>query len=311
MKNIHSGAGNGSKTTKIQTFAALSALTWGAIGLTQASAQQVKQLGDFGWLSDDTRSAAGTDLVGSTLTHAGKPGQTPTGADDIAISSQLSFVDAPAGSAFGAALRITGTTSNSGKSTISLLDLGSGFAPASDLLSGSFSAQYSWYQDTSLSTRTLAFRFGIQSTNFAASQSSFTAARSGESAWDLVLVHLDPTPIANTWDVESVSSTSGLWNLYDQAGNAHYTPPGGATSQTLAAWALDPTFGTALFGAGAKITSVQFGLGSSQSNGAAYVESLQTTVLNGGNQVQFVPEPSTGLLALLGLCGLVSRRRRS
>jgi hypothetical protein len=300
-------------SSAFQKSALLGVLASTVLGLAQASAdiQVINQLGAGGWLSDDTRSSAGTDLVSPTLTHAGKPGQAPSAGDDAAINSQLSFQDAPLGSSYGGALRISGTTSNSGKSTISVLDLATGFAPASDLLLGSFAAQYRWYEDTSLSARTLALRFGIQSTNFAASQNLFTPIRSGESAWDLVLVHLDPTPVANTWDTESVSSTTGLWNLFDQAGNAYYTTPGGASSMTLADWANDPTFGSALFGAGAKITSIQFGLGSSQANGIAYVESLQTTVANGGDQIQFVPEPTTGLLLALGLCTLAGRRRRA
>src|SRR5690606_4442958 len=135
--------------------------------------------------------ASGNDLVGSVLTHAGKPGQAATAADDVAISQQLKIVvPGPAGSTYGGAVQIDGTTANDGKSTISVIDTNEGFADASVLLDSSFFAEYEWYGQPNPTPRTLAFRIGIQSTDWANSQAGFTASRSGESSWDLILVHL-------------------------------------------------------------------------------------------------------------------------
>ncbi len=270
-----------------------------AAGTAAASAatQYVNSFGAHGWKSDDTRDTSGVDLVGVNYTHFGKPGQSPTSADDAAIAQQIQFVPGPAGSTYGGAVMIDGTSSNSGKSTISVVDAGSGFAPASDLVGGSFSATYQWYMEPNTTERTLAFRCGIQSTAWGAgsgqSQNGFTAIRSGESAWDLVLVHVMDAPAANAWNTPTVNKTSGNWYLYGQAGNTNWAaiagsaPPGGTIAKTLADWQADATWGPYVFGAGAKVSCIQLGYGSGQRNCRAYVDYLQTTVLNAGDVVDF------------------------
>lgn len=290
--------------------AAVAALVFGLTAAASAVVVAVKDFGDHGWRSDDTRNTSGVDLVGTINTHAGRPGQTATAADDAAIASQIQFVDGPVGSTYGGAVSIDGTSSNSGKSTISVINP-SGFDAAGNLLT-SFSATYEWYKQPNPTERTLAFRLGIQSTDWAASQASFTAARSGESMWDLVLVHLSDPSISNAWNSDLVDHDTGMWNLYDQAGNAYFTTPGGATSLTLDAWNSDATWGPLLFGTGAKVTSVQFGLGSSQRNALAYVDYLQTNLLNEGDVIDFqaVPEPKVISFLGLGLGALLMRRRR-
>lgn len=271
----------------------------------------VDQFGLGGWMSDDTRTAAGVDLVGIASTHAGKPGQVPAAADDAAIATQIQFVNGPSGSTYGGAVSVNGTSGNSGKSTISVVSPILGFAPANDLLDPSFFATYQWYGQPDPTSRTLAFRLGIQSTDWAASQSAFTAVRSGESVWDLILVHV-PGLSDNTWTTVNVDHLTGTWALYDQAGNPYFTTPGGATMQTLDDWAADPTWGPLLFGTGAVVSSVQFGLGSSQRQSIAYVDYLQTSLLNDGDVINFTPEPSRAILVLggLGLSLMVRRRPR-
>jgi hypothetical protein len=252
----------------------------------EAAVQLVDSFGDYGWKSDDTRDASGNNLVGINNTNAGKPGQVPTAADDTAISSQIQFVAGPSGSTYGGAVSIDGTSSNSGKSNISVISPSSGYGTGASLLAPSFSATYEWYGQPNPTSRTLAFKIGVQSASWAASQIGFTAQRSGESVWDLVLVHI-PALSDNAWSTVSVDHDSGTWNLFRQAGNSFFAAPG-ATAQTLDSWFLDPTFGPALFGAGSKITSVQFGLGSSQRQSIAYVDYLQTSLLNGGDRINFV-----------------------
>ncbi len=245
-----------------------------------------------GWYSDDTRNASGVDLVGTNFTQYGKPGQTPSTADDTAISQQLQFVDGPAGSTGGGSVKIIAPTENPGKSTLSTVNL-DGFAAASVLTDDSFSASYRWYKEPNPTSRTVAFRIGIQSTAWAASQVDFTATRSGEQTWDLMLVNLMDVSEDNAWNEVDVNKDTGTWHLYGQSGNQNWigitgvVPPGGSSAKTLAEWAVDSVWGNRLFGTDAKITNVQFGLGSWQRQANAYIDYLETTILNNGNRINF------------------------
>lgn len=261
----------------------------------QAATQEVANFGQGGWRSDDTRDVGGADLVGLYRTNAGKPGQAATEADDLAIAEQLQFVDGPAGSTYGGALKIIAPNDNAAKSTISVVDTG-GIADASTLVDGSFSAAYKWYMEPNPTTRTLAFRVGIQSTMWAQSQAGFTAVRSGESAWDLILVHTMDGATPNAWQTPTVDMNNGTWNLYAQAGNGNWValvgeaPAGGSVEKTLADWQADPVWGPVLFGPGAKATSVQLGLGSWQRQCNAYVDYLVTSLLNDGDVIDFTTD---------------------
>jgi hypothetical protein len=278
-------------------------------GLPAQATVVVSNFGEGGWKSDDTRSVDGANLVGVNNTHAGVPGQTPTAAHDAAIAQQIQFVDGPAGSSDGVlgAVSIDGTASGNGKSNFSVINASTGFAPASHLVSASFSAQYEMYKQHTGSGSTLAFKIGIQSTNWTASQTGFTATRSGESVWDLVLVHV-PTVSNNVWTTVNLDKDTGTWTLFRQASNGFFTIPPAQSNpfaQTLDDWAADTTFGPLLFGSGAKVSSLQFGLGSGQPIAIGYVDYLQTSLINNGETIDFqataVPEASSflfgGLLA--------------
>jgi hypothetical protein len=271
----------------------------------------VSNFGEGGWKSDDTRSSAGANLVGTNYTHAPLPGSTPSAAHDAAIAQQIQFVDGPAGSTYGGAVSIDGTATGSGKSNFSTISPTTGFAPASHLASASFNAQYEMYKQHTGGGSTLAFKIGIQSTQWAASQTGFTAIRSGESVWDLVLVHVPTIPVINnnTWIEVNLDATTGTWTLFRQAGNAYLPmpPPNGGigSDKTIADWQADATWGNLLFGTGANVSSIQFGLGSGQAIAIGYVDYLETSLINNGETIDFqataVPEASSflfgGLLA--------------
>ena len=294
---------------KLTTTCAVAIVMLAVVSTNLAATVTVSSFGDQGWRSDDTRAATGANLVGINSTNAGKPGQTPTAADDVAIASQIQFVDGPSGSTYGGAVSMDGTSNNSGKSNISVINSAGGFDAASNLLT-TFAATYQWYGQPDPTTRTLAFKLGIQSTSWGTgsgeSQNGFAATRSGESVWDLVLVHV-PATSNYVWSTVSVGPDSGTWSLYHQAGNAFFAAPGAA--KTLEDWNADPTFGTVLFGDGAKVSSIQFGLGSYQRQSIAYLDYVQTNLLNGGDVVNFVPEPAT--MSLLAIGGLAMIRRRN
>jgi len=314
-------------TKTLKAFAVAGLMSATMCSAADAAVARVDQFGDHGWKSDDTRSSAGVNLVGTDYTHAGKPGQTPSAADDTAIAAQIQFVPGPAGSTYGGAVSIDGTASGSGKSNYSVINTSTGFAPAADLLDPSFEVEYEFYKQHTGGGSTLAFKLGIQSSDWAASQgvsianpAGFTATRSGESAWDLVLVHVPTVAVVdnNTWRTVNLDHNSGTWTLFRQAGNAYLPapPPNGGvgSDKTLDDWFADSTWGPLLFGAGAKVTSVQFGLGSGQAVAKGYVDYLQTPILNGGDVINFTAVPEPASMALIGLAasmlGFLGARRR-
>jgi len=267
--------------------------------------ETVDSLGSNGWLSDDTRGSTGTDLVGLNYTHYGKPGQIPTAADDTAIASQIQFVRGPDDVT---ALKLTKTSQSSGwsKSTISTVDE-AGFA-ADDWQTG-FYANYRYYAESTAEVAVL--KIGIQSPLWGAdpgqSQNGFTAVRSGESAWDLVLVDwrgTDPPWTVNAWDTFSTNADTVCWRVYRQGGNSFFSVPPANTlslnqlaAHTGIACTIDGTpytWGQVLFGTGAKVTSIQFGVGASSQTSTRYIAYIDTSLLNGGNRVDFYgPTPIT------------------
>jgi hypothetical protein len=115
----------------------------------------------------------------------------------------------------------------------------------------------------------------------------------------------------------NLDQDTGAWTLFDQAGNTFYTPPANPFAQTLDAWNADPTWGPILFGAGAKVTSVQYGLGSGQAVAVGFLDYLDTSLLNGGDVIDFqaaaVPEAGSFLawsVVALSVGGALKLRRR-
>ena len=282
---------------------------------TQAATLVVNGFGVNGWKSWDTRDTSGARLGGLTLSHPGLLTGTNTGtpvtystASDVQIAKQIVFMgegnlvpDAaslsgtattgPSGSLNGLGyVRLDGTTASSGKSDFSFRD-SDGFAAATALADPGFTTQYRYYPALNPSSQKLNLNFDILGTNGNVYTLSHTAL----------------TVADDTWNEESVNGSTSLFLLY--------LPDGSNTGSmlSLADLAGDASWSPILFGAGAEITRVGLNLGRAQKNNLTYVDWVETSVLNGGERIDFqaVPEPGTlTLLLAAAAVGAVWRRRR-
>jgi hypothetical protein len=103
------------------------------------------------------------------------------------------------------------------------------------------------------------------------------------------------------WNTETASQTSGVFTVHSSDG-------ANGTSGTISALA-GGAFGSNMFGSGAEVWRVGFNIGSGQKSSVNYLDSMQTSLLNGGDLIDFqAPEPTC--MAFLGLGGLAMLRRR-
>lgn len=282
-----------------------------AIGLSSAVASAgtlyVDSLGDSGWVSRDTRSFGGTNLVSPS--------------DDPAIDSVIQFGAAPSGGAYADALHLITPSSNSAKASIGVSSTTTGFAAGDALLN--FSAQYQWFTEgpPTYTSRTSPLKIGIQTSNYATTPAG--ATRTGDNDWDMLLVQLPPS-VAGTWNTESIDFDTGLWYVVQRGGtfgNTYSNPV-----SPLAGLTLEQIYNSGngfnndidlanIFSASSKISVIEFGLGSGQQNASNYITYLQTSVYNGGDAVVFsaapVPLPSAAAMGLPTLLALGLYRRRS
>ncbi|MET0261393.1 MAG: hypothetical protein ABW223_00745, partial [Rariglobus sp.] len=258
-----------------------------------AGTTAVTGFGSEGWNADDVRDSTGASIKNNT-THA--PGSAGT-LNESAVASQIDWKNTIGSLGNLGGVTLTGTSTGNGKSTLSAVDASSGLASSATALGAGFSAVYRW-QNTDTVPSGISFKIGIQSTQWAASQGvNYTAGRSGESSWDLLLV-FDPAQPGNSpgntvtngaFVTSVVDRTTSKFFLYGQADNAFYASvPGSSEAKTLAEWAVDPTWGPLLFGDGAKITNTQFGIGSGNASASGVLDHATVSYLNSGARIDFV-----------------------
>jgi HYR domain len=271
-------------------------------GPLAAADVNVPVLGQNGWFSDDTRAdgsgsnPAGTNLKSDTLTDAPE-NATGTPLHNADILAQIVFGAAPGtvpAMTYGGAVHLKVAPSvTAAKAQISHRKddatghgPGSGFGPA-------FTATYSWLGDGTVSV-TASLKFGIKTSDFGATGVS---SRTGENVWDKVLIYEPGNGNGGTsdglWHTETINYTTGKWWFFDRTV--------GASSQSWPMSLSDMSTSTQVFSGaktladvyalitapGAKITSVQFGIGSFNGGGSVYVNQLETSVYLSGAKTTF------------------------
>lgn len=276
------------------TKAALAAVVGlGLTGATTFGAEvSVGGFGQHGWYSSDTRDASGVSLLGAQNTqpfwnaaHGGS-----VAGDDAKIAQMIQFVDGPGGVP---SVMLNATTENPGKAHLSVANLDGEFGTGASLLEESFGVSYRSYNQPVPTTRTLGISIGLVNINDPSEVYS--------------LSHIGESEPKNTW-IENAADRDSNWRLFGKGPNR--TAPGGAVSKSLTAWSDDSTFAD-VFTSQFAIFEVGFNLGTYQRDNNTYVDWFQSSLINGGDKVNFVPEPaSLGALGV-GALALLARRRRT
>lgn len=260
-----------------------------------ALGQAVTQFDENGWNADDVRDASNNNIVNAT-SHGPAPGAV---LDDEAMAERLSWMNSLVTFGNLGGLRFDPSATAAGKATLSNVDTATGFGVLGTVANDpGFGVVYSWNRNVDI-TPGLGFKVGVQTTAFADSQNAFTASRTGESTWDLLLVY-DPTNNGNSAGTRPTQSVidlnTGVFNLFAQIGNDYWADEAGEAadrlgvnaqnSRTLAEWLEDEFWGDIL--ADALITNAQFGMGSGNAGAQTTLDWAQISFLNGGEPIHFV-----------------------
>ncbi len=241
-----------------------------------------------GWYSDDTRTSAGVYLNGTNSSF--QPyfqGLLPSStADDALIAQQLYFTDSgsAAGGESGGVMVLDGTSANLGKTSVRYYGAGMGIGT----LDSSFTSTFRWYMDPYPTSRTVALNLSVLGTN----------GLFYSMSW------LGTGAQMNAWQTFSVDSSTDGWRIY---GNG--APGSTGSSFTLSSLLADATYGSIL--SGASVIGQGFNIGSYQRNARVGIDWLESSLINSGTRVDFGVIPAPGAIALLGLAGVLIRRRKA
>ena len=262
-------------------------------GSAVAATVNVNALGaSSGWYADDVRTSAGVYLNGTNSSF--QPyfqGLLPSStADDALIAQQLYFTDSGSASGGGSGVMVMdGTSANSGKTSVRYYGNGTGIGT----LNSSFSSTFRWYMDPYSTSRTVALNLSVTGSDGKIYSMSWLGTGAQANAW-------------NTFSVDASTAVSGGegWRLY---GNGAPGSVAGA-AKSLNDWLSDATYGSIL--SGATVLGQGFNIGSYQRQCRVGIDWLESSLINGGDRVDFGVIPAPGALALLGVAGLVDSRRR-
>ncbi len=256
-------------------FSSLSVLLLAATSIAQVALPPVyvSRLGaDTMWYSDDTRTAAGANLFGLVSTvpspTTGTTGYTTTG--DELIAEQIAFGDFYATSDNGV-VRLDGTTTNSGKSSIKRYGIS---VPASEL--AAFTSTFRWYMDPYTTTRTPALSLVVVGTNGLAYSLAYVGEGSAPG-WNTFTVNAGTTP---------TNTVSNGWRVY---GNG--APGGAAPGTSLESLLADATLGPIL--SGGTVVAQGFNIGSYQRLCRVGIDWLESSILEDGARIDFVTNTDT------------------
>jgi hypothetical protein len=264
-------------------------------GSASAATVHVNALGaSTGWYADDVRTSAGVYLNGTNSSWQPyfQGALAPSTASDALIAQQLYFTDSGSASGGGSGVMVMdGTSANAGKTSVRYYGDGTGIGT----LNSSFTSTFRWYMDPYSTSRTVALNFLLQGTNGTLYSMSYVGEGASMNAWNTFSVDANTT---------ATDTTNYGWRLYSNG-----APGGAGTSKSLAGWLGDETWGSILNGA--TVLGQGFNIGSYQRNCRVGIDWLESSLINGGDRVEFGVIPAPGAIALLGAAGLVGRRRRN
>jgi hypothetical protein len=246
-----------------------------------------------GWYSDDTRTSTGVVLNGTNSSY--QPyfqGLLPSStADDALIAQQLYFTDSGSASGGGEGVMVMdGTSANLGKTSVRYYGNGSGIGT----LNSSFSSTFRWYMDPYSTSRTVALNLSVMGTNGLFYSLSWLGTGAQMNAWNTFSVNASTAPVSDNG-----------WRVY---GNGAPGSAAGA-AKSLNDWLTDATYGSIL--SGSTVIGQGFNIGSYQRNARVGIDWLESSLINGGDRVDFGVVPAPGAIALLGAAGLLGRRRKA
>ena len=274
------------------TLAMLSAVA--VAGSVSAATVHVNALGaSSGWYSDDTRNTSGTVLNGTVSSYQPyfQGALAPSTASDAAIAQQLYFTDSGSASGGGSGVMVVdGTSGNLGKTSVRYYGSGTGIGT----LNNSFSSTFRWYMDPYSTVRTVAMNLSVLGTNGLYYSLSWLGNGAQASAWNTFSV-----------DANTAAANDNGWRLY---GNGAPGSAAGA-AKSLNDWLTDGTYGSLLNGS--TVLGQGFNIGSFQRNCRVGIDWLNSSLINGGDRVDFGVVPAPGAITLLGAAGLMARRRKA